>query len=158
MIPELAEDPFRLTPEDMTPADELGVRNLLIAYHLTVEKRERLDAVAQAVAASYRDRLTTIEAELAQIRQSLTNYVTVNGSVSFPDAGGCHLTHRKAGIHVVDKDALAEWAFEEGIVETVPDIRSAKAAAGNRFTRDGELVPGTEWREPDPSLTIRRAA
>jgi hypothetical protein len=158
MISELHDDPFRLAPGDMTPTDEVGVRNLLIAYHLVVEKRERLEGVAQAVAASYRDRLATLEAELAQIRQSLHNYVTVHGGVSLPDAGGCHLTHRKAGINVTDKAALAEWATANGIVETVPDLRAAKATAGTRFSQDGELVPGTEWREPDPSLTIRRAA
>lgn len=157
MIADLLQDPFRLTPDDMNPSDELGVRNLLIAYHLTVEKRERLEGVARAVAASYSDRLSSIEAELAGIRQSLQNYVTVNGSVSLPDVGGCHLTQRKAAINVTDGDAFAAWARDAGYVREGVDQAGAKAAA-EMFTQDGELVPGVEWREPDPSLTIRRAA
>lgn len=152
MLDELYTD--EVEPLEGEPVDALGVRHLLIELGQTARKREQVERTLAAVAESYRERIDTLAARESAIRDSLRVYVEANGKVSFPDVGGVHMSQRKGRLRIADSVAFAAWAVEHGFTVEVPDAKAAQVEAEHLFEH-GELAPGMEWHEPEPSLVVK---
>lgn len=146
------DDPIDLEQQPLD--DPMIARRLLIQLAILNRDRARTKATLAAVQGEYQRRIQAADEREAEIRRYLQNYVTVNGSVSFPDAGGASLSKRKAHLAVADEKAFEQWAIAHGHVREVLDKQSAKEEA-DKLWETGELAPGLVLEQPDPSLTVR---
>lgn len=160
MLPELIDLHEQDEPLDLEqPIDDpLIARRFLIELAILERKRQALLATQAAIQGEYSVRGQAIADRIASVRDSLANFVQVNGKVSFPDAGGCSLTQRSASVRVVKPEMLAAYLLEHdqpAAVKTEIDLSYCKTAAKDAFAI-GELLPGCEVEdEPDPTLTVR---
>ena len=156
-------DTLYTTHEDDQPVDldapigdPLIVRHLLIELQINQRRAEKLKATLASVEGEYQARIAMLAEREAAIRQSLHNYVSENGKVSFPDVGGCSITKRQPTARVVDGDAALAWARENLPDAVATSLRITEVIGYVKET--GELPPGVEMVESPDSLTIRKAA
>lgn len=158
MIEPLYEAHETDEPVDLEqPVDAAIARHLLIELQVNARKAEKLKATLAAVAGEYQARLQALADREAAIRQSLHNYVTANGKVSFPDVGSAYLTQPGPRITVTDAEALLAWARKNApqIVET--SYRVPASDLKDYLKETGELPAGVEFETPEPSLGVRRS-
>lgn len=169
MIEALFDDPTVADVDPtVVPADELGVRALLIRLARVEREADHLRGVRAQVVETYDAKLAALGGEAAAIRDSLKTYVERHGKVSLPDAGTAYLTTRNRGgkPKVIDAAELWDW-FEVMNLEppllTQLDTRAALDALldhGYKPTPDGRWVNAEsgELLEDVPGVTVEPEA
>lgn len=153
----LAQEHADDAPADVSepPTDAVGVRQLLIELAVLARRRQKTRGTLEAVKATYQQRLAALDQREAAVRSSLEVWCERHGKASFPDAGGCHLAQRTPALAIADRAAFDAWAVAHGFTRQIADTDAARAEADAVFAESGEVVPGLEWVQPEPTLVVR---
>ena len=152
------DDTFEPVSEDVQLDDPLVARRLLIEYQRNERKASELAQTMNAVIEPYRERIEKLDARNRDLREMLLRFCQANGSVSFPDVGGAHVAKRKPAPKLIDAEAALAWWQHHRPHEIETSHRIPAQSLKTVLAELGELPPGVELVESDPSVTIKGAA
>jgi hypothetical protein len=131
-------------------ADPLIARDALLRIAKAEREFEATKETRDAIADRYEQRLDQLARQIADNRRIVEAYVTRFGKVSFPDAGGAHLTTKAKGgsLRVFDPAALADWLGANGYetptkepqIDSKAALELARQVAHVHATPDGKIV------------------
>ena len=163
MLPELFEEPDvdlnEIGEAGPDSLDELALRSLMIEDAKAAREIEKVKATRDAVAASYNDRIASLEARQSRVRTMLQAWLERQPGkapkIRFEDVGTAYLQKGDPKVEVADREAL-KAALGAMFTKPTFDETAAKQYALQEATEGRPIPDGINIIPGGPQLRIRK--